>query len=392
MKLKYPIIILSLLFSVYGCSKVEYTKIDNPAYLRVFNNLNYKITLGNKDQEQPFLTMLIDPVTDASGMPLSAAITGDFLDKRDPYAPPYPSHAGSSNSYKNPEYPGKENVLVGPVLNGFDLSSWAQIPAGKHRIMFMYRPMNNTPFFSLEERLKKKVLVDTLIELGSREVYTLHILQKNYKTKETGMLLRQENFHKQALSDSMVYVNFYNMSAEGFAEAPNDKKDDNYEAGYLAKGIKDEMNIWFSSFTKDDLRNAIPGFYHRFLMTVRRNNTSAAVSPYFSFPLFADPKSNRIHTTAWQRFNLMAPGMNPENNPYNDGNSETFNDYALITCYGNGTKPAFEGASCVLPNMIVNIHSGRNNPQSFATVNTIEIVNGSAYLTTVQRKYPTPIY
>jgi hypothetical protein len=71
-----------------GCLKVEYSKIEDPAYLRVFNNLNYVQTLGSKDDKVPFLCMLINPVVDESGMPLSAGIVGDFLDQRDPYAPP----------------------------------------------------------------------------------------------------------------------------------------------------------------------------------------------------------------------------------------------------------------------------------------------------------------
>lgn len=99
--------------------------------------------------------MFINPVVDASGMPVSAEIVGDFLDQRDAYAPPYPSHIGNSTSVNNPEYPGKENVLVGPILNGFDLSSWAQVPSGKVRIMFAYRPKNTVPFFQLESHLKR---------------------------------------------------------------------------------------------------------------------------------------------------------------------------------------------------------------------------------------------
>ena len=114
-----------LLLFASGCVKVEYSKINDPAYLRVFNNLNYIQTLGSKDNKVPFFCMFINPVVDADGMPVSAEIVGDFLDQRDAYAPPYPSHVGSSISVNNPEYPGKENVLVGPILNGFDLSSWA---------------------------------------------------------------------------------------------------------------------------------------------------------------------------------------------------------------------------------------------------------------------------
>ncbi|QJB35182.1 hypothetical protein HF329_29305 [Chitinophaga oryzae] len=393
MKQTFSIIIAGLALALGSCAKIEHEKIDNPAYLRVFNNLNYTVALENKDEEQPFLTMLIDPQTDASGMPVSAAIIGDFLDQRSSYAPPYPSHIGTSNSFRNPEYPGKEDVLVGPILNGFDLSSWAQIPAGQHRVMFMYRPVSGIPFFSLEDRLKKKVLLDTVLQLDSREVYTLHILQKNFRTKENGMLLRREIFHKLSLSDSLVYVNFYNMSAEGYEAADKTKKPRNADAGMLQYGIKDEANVWMTLLTGDGLTNPVPGYNFRFLTTLRRNNTSNAVNSYFSFPLFADNAADGIRTTAWQRFSLLSPGLSPLNNPYNDNNGEVVDgNYAVISCYGNGTRASFERYICSRPNMIVNIHSGTNNPQSFATVNTIEIVNGTAYLTTVQRKYPTPIY
>ncbi|NLR64200.1 hypothetical protein HGH92_07770 [Chitinophaga varians] len=393
MKLTFPIVIAGLLAVFSSCAKIEHKKIDDPAYLRVFNNLNYTVSIENKDEEQPFLAMLIDPETDTSGMPVSAAIVGDFLDQRDGYAPPYPSHVGSSNSFKNPEYPGKESVLVGPVLNGFDLSSWAQIPSGKHRVMFMFRPVNNTPFFQLEERLKKKVLIDTVLQLDSHEVYTLHILQKNFRTKKNGMVLRQEVFHKMPLSDSMIYVNFYNMSADGFADADISLKKRIPQSGLLMFGVKDVMNVWFSLFTNDELRNPVPGYRFRYMTSLRQNNTSNVVQPYYSFPLFAANGTDGIRTTAWQRISLMVPGMNPENNPYNDqAPAEVLGNYAVISCYGNGTKPGFERDILTVPNMIVNIHSGTNNPQSFATVNTIEIVNGRAYLTTIQRKYPTPIY
>ncbi|ULT26714.1 hypothetical protein KUH03_07730 [Sphingobacterium sp. E70] len=44
------------------------------------------------------------------------------------------------------------------------------------------------------------------------------------------------------------------------------------------------------------------------------------------------------------------------------------------------------------PGLTVNVHSGTANPRTFGVVNSIEVVNGNAFLTTVQRKYPQPIY
>jgi len=386
---------IALLF-ITGCSKVEYTKIESPAYLRVFNDLNYVQTLDTKDQEIPFLTMLIDPVMDQDGMPVSTAILGDFLDQRAPYAPPYPSHIGNSTSVNNPEYPGKEDVLVAPVVNGFDLSSWAQIPSGSHRIVFMFRPKNTIPFFSLESRLKKKVLIDTTMVLDAQEVYTLHILQKDYVSKKNGILLRQENFHKLPLSDSLVYVNFYNLSAKGFWEADNvEKGGNNYVKGAVGNGIRDRMNIFYTLYRGNDAKSAVPNFTGNFLGEVKRNTGELTVNPYYSFPLFADPLSDGIHTDVWQRLDVMAPGFAPASKPYGGSDLNTDNNWAPLSFYSNGTvKPIQYGDdnSITLPNMIVNIHSGIYNPHSFATVNTIEFVNGNVYLTTVQRKYAPPIY
>lgn len=386
---------IALLF-ITGCSKVDYVKLESPAYLRVFNDLNYIQTLDTKDQEVPFLTMLIDPVMDQDGMPVSTVILGDFLDQRAPYAPPYPSHIGNSTSVNNPEYPGKEDVLIGPVLNGFDLSSWAQIPSGSHRIVFMFRPKNTVPFFSLESRLKTKVLIDTTIVLDVQEVYTLHILQKDYVSKKNGIVLRQENFHKLPLSDSLVYVNFYNMSAKGFWEADNAEKGGNsYVKGALGNGIRDRMNVFYTLYRNNDAKSPVSNFTGNYLGEIKRNTGEPTVSPYYSFPLFADPLSDKIYTNVWQRLDVMAPGFDPASKPYGIVDLDTDNNWAPISFFSNGkVDPAIpnESNNITLPNMIVNLHSGIYNPHSFATVNTIEIVNGNVYLTTIQRKYAPPIY
>lgn len=388
--------VIGLMFAT-GCSKVDYTKIEEPAYLRVFNNLNYVQTLSGKDDKVPFFCMMINPVTDASGKFTGAQIVGDYLDKRDTYAPPYPSHVGSSTSVNNPEYPGKENVLVGPILNGFDLSSWAQVPSGKVRIVFAYRPKNTIPFFQLEEALRKDILIDTTINLTSKEVYTLHLLQKDFVTKKTGVLLRQENFHKLSLSDSLVYVNFYNMSAKGFWQADASLKDQSSELGTFKDGIKDEMNIYLSLYEDQadlsHLAPTVPGFKGKYLANVKLNTSSNAVSPYVSFPLWASGKANGIITNVWQRFDFFVPGMDITNNPFFGSETETGSNWATVNCLLNGkVRLTTNVSNAYLPNLNVNIHSGVHNPKTFATVNTIEVVNGRVYLTTIQRKYAPPIY
>lgn len=390
-------LILTILMFASGCVKVEYSKINDPAYLRVFNNLNYVQTLGSKDNKVPFLCMMINPVVDPSGMPVSAEIVGDFLDQRAPYAPPYPSHIGNSTTVNNPEYPGKENVLVGPILNGFDLSSWAQVPSGKVRIIFAYRPKNTVPFFNLEANLKKDILLDTTVDLGNKEVYTLHVLQKDFVTKKTGVLLRQEIFHKLPLSDSLAYVNFYNMSSKGYWQADASLKPDNFKLASFQGGIKDDMNVFLSLLeSQENLSSAgpaVPGFKAKYFANVKLNNTTGVVNPYSSFPLWASKSANGIRTDIWQRFDFFVPGMDVTNNPFYDSDVKTGGNWASVNCLLNGQVSVSNNQNGThLPNLLVNIHSGVNNPATFATVNTIEVVNGNVYLTTIQRKYAPPVY
>lgn len=389
-----------ILLVMSGCVKVEYSKIDQPAYLRVFNNFNYGFSLDDKDKKVPFLCMLINPTFDEAGKPTGGQIIGDFLDVRDPYAPPYPSHVGSSTSVNNPEYPGKENVLVGPILNGYDLSSWAQVPSGKVRFLFLYRPKNTVPYFKLEKHLQGDVMMDTTVELGVQEVYTMHLLQKNYKTADKGVLLRKETFQKQPFSDSLVYVNFYNYSAEGFLQSDPVLKPENLRFGHFQFGIKDRMDIFLTIYPNETeaqaslsyKANALPAYKGKYLGTLDRNNTSNAVAPYYSFPLFANPADNGIHTASWQSFDFFVPGMNPANNPYGINDSHADGNWAVLDCMSNGLVSPSRSLGASQPNMMVNIHSGKYNPRSFATVNTVEVVNGAVYLTTIQRKYPAPEY
>jgi hypothetical protein len=392
--------LLLILCGMSGCTKVDYTKIEQPAYLRVFNNFNYGFTMDDKDKKVPFLCMIINPTFDANGKPTGGEVIGDFLDVRSPYAPPYPSHVGTSTSVNNPEYPGKENVLVAPVLNGYDLSSWAQVPSGKLRFLFLYRPKNNVPYFKLEEHLQGDVLLDTSFTLNHSEVYTLHLLQKDYKTRANGALLRRENFYTQSFSDSLIYVNFYNYGADGFLESDDRLKPENPKMGHFQTGIRDKMDIYLTLYPDQEWAvqnmsyrtNPIPAYRGKYLTTLVRNYNSDAPAPYLSFPLFANPADDGIRTKSWQCFDFFVPGMTPSTNIYNINDIDTDGNWAALNCLGNGLTRAARSYGAYQPNLLVNIHSGKYNPRSFATVNTVEVVNGSVYLTTIQRKYPAPEY
>ena len=398
-------------FVFYSCTEVDYREVENPAYLRVFNDLNYVVTAFAEDDQLPYLTMLIDPVFDADRIPTDAAIVSDFLDRRNSYASPYPTHSESGTSVWNPEYPGREEVLVAPVVNGFDLSSWAQIPSGKHRFVFMRRPYNDISFFELRKSLKQTVLLDTTLTLDAYEVYTLNVLQKDFETKENGVILRKENFIKQPFSDSLVYVNFYNYSAKGFWQADASYKGIiNGAPNQLEYGIQDTMKILMSlyrfpevshsySYFKEGNHNYIGNYYELYQRMLYRNTESNSVAPYLGFPLFADTASNDIVTDMLESFIFIRPDMTGWEQDINDLNmTGVTTQFARLVFCGteNDTKDIrfyFEKMTpCVFPNMIVNTHSGIYNPRSFATVNFVEVVNGEAYLTTVQRRFDPPVY
>lgn len=398
MKTTTYILFILLLTGLMSCKKVAYRKIDNPAYIRVFNNLTYNVGVSNKDEPQPFLCMLIDPVLDQDGKPGSAAIIGDFLDKRAPYASPNPAHTGLSTSRFNPEYPGKELVLTAPILNGFDLTNWAQVPSGKHRIMFISRPINEIPFFQLEKELRNNILVDTVLNLTEREVYTLHVLQQDFVTKKNMLYVREENFHKQPLSESFSYVNFYNLSAKGYFSA--DRAFKNLTGDELSIplrfGIQDNMNVYLTQIDAGNKR--IPELSYQFAGNMKRNLQDAKVSPYFSFPVLPETNDNGIATNSWQFIQFLAPGMDPTSNIMFGAPPSTFTAVSAANMNGLYAYAQFDTkrypkiSSDILPNMIINVHSGADRPRSFGVVNTIEVVNGHIYLSTVQRKYAAPTY
>jgi len=410
-----------------ACRKTEYNVIDSPAYLRVFNSLNYDISVTNKDLPPPFIAMVIDPIYDASGLITGGDILGDFLDKRAPYAPPYPDKAGSTN-YKNTEYPGSAKVLAGPILNGIDLSSWAQIKSGKHRIVFYSRPINPTPFFSLEARDRQSLLVDSTINITPGEIYTMEILQKSV-TQQTAVLpalyIRQEQFAKTPFSDSLLYVNFYNLSAEGYAAAnPNPATNgiqDYYSSTNKGRAYGDDMNIYYSLFTRDTeypyskngsslSGSLIPGYNNIRLGRLVRSQ-SAGVAPYYSIPMFAGADTTgRIISRQWELFTILAPQIAPIYGPVTVGSDGAFADanpnFGAIGCGnisndGKGVEDAifqlprigFQTkilASNWLPNLIKYTASGKYQQRSFATISTIEIINNQVYLMSVQRSYPAP--
>lgn len=374
-----------------GCRKTDFATLESPAYLRVFNCLDYKINLGNKDAPQPYLVMLIDPVLDVNGIPESAAITGDFLDKRDTWARPYPDAVNTTVWQK--EYPGSLKVLAAPILNGYDLSSWAQVPSGKHRLIFRTRPNSTIPFFQLEKNLRGISLIDTTIDLQTREVYSLHVLQQDMLTNRPGLYLRNETFVKQPLSDSLVYVNFYNLSADGFFEYATTHINTNELPN---KTLSDQMNVYYSLTRYSGGQSVpIPGFKGLPMGPVVRS-LDPHVNPYYNFPLFADTSVSKVFTgNISQFFTFFATGFSPENLTFAANLEPGVYSGLQLGDYGpqgESYNNPFSIRADLRTGLIISIHSGKDNPRSFATVNSIEYINGQFYLTTIQRKFDPPIY
>jgi hypothetical protein len=256
-----------------GCYKYKQAQpLSNPAYLRVFNSIPYDVSALNA-QSAPFLCFLMDPVFDASGAPSGGTIVGDWLQVRELYSMSYPLDAGTalnagngqySNNTGNPtisyvtnanyEYPGKVHVATAPPMNGLDLSAWAQVPSGKHRLMFVTRPQNNTAFGQLASPLRSKVLIDTTVNLTAGDVYTLDALETNLDSGSYGAYLRDEQFVHQQFDPGRMYTAFYNLSGSPSFLTTNP----NYPDYYF---LSDTLAIYYTyNIFDDNYSDPYPGY------------------------------------------------------------------------------------------------------------------------------------
>jgi hypothetical protein len=395
------VIVTSVIAVLSGCRKSEYNKVDNPAYLRVFNAIDYAIDISTKGKPVPFLTMVVDPQTDKTGLVTGGSIIGDFLDVRSRYAPPASNAAGTS--YKNTEYPGKLKVPVAPIINGFDLSGWAQVPSGRHRFVFYTRPLTDVPFFSLSEKERKEqtVIADTVLELTAGEVYTMNVLEKDVFSSQlsTQVYLRRELFTRLQFADSLLYLNIYNLSAEGYAEAHPERSE---WIGYdkaTGQAIANTVNVSYSIFT-DDVPypytmvnnepprmgyNPVPGYTDIALQSLERSQ-EPVVAPYRTVPMFAGKDtSGGIISRQWMTLNLASTG----------GGSTGSTAISLTNESDEGRRQVWNGGifhapGFLFPNLIRQAASGPYLQRSFATVSTLEFINKQIYLTSIQRTYEPP--
>lgn len=403
------LISLVLLLGATGCRKSIYNKVDNPSYLRVFNTLSYEVDLSTKGKKVPFLTMIIDPQISKDGVVTGGSVIGDFLDVRKPYAAPSSNAAGTD--YKNTEFPGKLKIPVAPVMNGFDLSGWAQVPAGRHRFVFYVRPITPVPFLMLPEtdRMADALIADTTLETSAGEVYTMNLLEKDVTSPQLSTLvyLRHEIFTSIPFADSLLYVNFYNLSAKGYAQA-HPEISRNIIGTNTATGcaIADNVNLYYYLYTPDvpypyTLENnqtpaigfdAIPGYNNVPLQNLQWSHTPM-VAPYHAVPLFAGKDtSNGIMSRQWMELKVVPPGGQGQGGPSPaNGITVSFtneSDEGRIQIWNGGLSHA---KGFLLPNLVRQAASGSYLQRSFATISSVEFINKKIYLTSIQRIYEPPL-
>ncbi|MGN7722108.1 hypothetical protein [Chitinophaga sp. 22620] len=399
-----------------GCMKYEEAPlVESPAYIRVFNNLP---KIGNAlyaGQATPFLTMLIDPETDGQGLPNNAGIVGDFLATRQLFSLSYPINAANSDISgsvlsgrggasaslypSNFEYPGNAHVLTAPAINGFDLSAWAQIPSGKHRIMFIVRPQNNTPFKNLSALIRGNILIDTTVELAHGEVYTMHVLARDLDEAKYGLYVRKESFVHETFDENKIYAGFVNLSG---------KQPKAIGAGY-GFVYPDRPAIYCTYYmpavspnTNSIQLNTLKGFDKTYFTTLRQNMDTAI--HFLELPMLPRDSfflQKVIREYAPERAIIEGGPLNPSGrgvgtlpsfafhfadaaNPtrwitlFSAANPRTFNNY----------DPVNSGATNFTPNLNLIVNSNNVN-NLYSTLNIMEIVYDRVYLMQIQRGFNT---
>lgn len=274
-----------------ACSKYAMrSDIKGAAYLRVFNDIPFSLNLTTKTDVVPFFTLLIDPTFDKNGVPAGGQVIGDYLGSRLRFNPstainegnPLGTPLDTSIRYNiNYEYPGNAHVLAAPSINGLDLSAWAQVTSGKHRVLFVARPENDIDFPLLSDTIRHSIVIDTTIDLKEGEVYTMEAVLQDVDAVKYGVYLRQETFIHQTFGPGKNYVTFYNLSGKNSFLSSN-------SISPTSQYFYDTMNVSYTYYNP-----AIPGGYifpppipqfnNIYLMTLQGRMTTTA--PYLPLPV-----------------------------------------------------------------------------------------------------------
>lgn len=394
------------MFCLTACSKYSEGPSSiggNPAYLRVFNVIPYTQTPLNSSGTVPFFTFLFDPKFDKSGASDTGAIVCDWLGTRQVYTTSYPLTEGDGLGASldtfvthniNYEYPGSAHVLAAPTINGYDLSAWAQVPSGKHRVQFIARPENNTPFDSLSSTIRSAVIIDTTIDLQPGEVYTLEAVSTDEDNNRYGAYLRQEQFTHQNFSDTNLYAAFYNLSGKKSIIQQN-----NFPDSFTVSGTFRILDDVYYNSTGTTNYFTVPGWSYTYLTTLTQH--FAASASFIPMPLLPESyyfdNQGVFRTYGTYVTNSFGFGTLP---------SQSF----FFTALGNPAAAAIHEVDCIadpatinnlplyetlilpysghywqqpLPNM--NLFSTvTGTPQVHPSVVLFEVVYGAVYMTRIQ--------
>lgn len=345
---KMNMLLLCALLAV-ACKKyAPAPDISGAAYLRIFNDIPFTLTLANKEQVVPFFTVIIDPDINAAGVPTGGKVVGDYLGSRQPFNTSTSSNEGNALGTSldttikyniNYEYPGNAHVLTAPSINGLDLSAWAQVSSGKHRVLFITRPKNYIDYAFLSDTIKKKIVIDTTIDLQEGEVYTMEAVLQDVDAVKYGIYLRQENFTHQAFDANKNYVSFYNLSGKKsvLASLPISPS-----SGYFY----DTMSVYYTYYT------VTPGF-----ITSPGNTTTPYSSP---IPAYSGLALTTLDTRMPGSASWYPLPVLPLSYFYDlQGNLRTYNDVGGVS----GTMPYFVFSFLALGNNVVD-GSGTNQQYS----------------------------
>lgn len=388
-----------------SCKKYEeLAPLHQPAYLRVFNDLNYVLGPANSSLPSTEITFLFDPVLDKTGIPVGASIVGDYITLRQLFAASYPANAGNIGVTKQPEWPGSVTTLTAPTINGLDLSSWAQVPSGKHRIMLMGRPQVDTPFLNLPASGRTTVIADTTVDLVAGEVYTLEAVLYDVAANITGAYMRHENFTRTTFTTRNNYLSFYDLTARNLN--PNNVITYYYDvhgnlASVSATPFFAPMNLYYTVFTPVCANTSASGaisyscafitptanqVYFRTL-----NRSFEADAPYDSIPL--PPLSQFLNPdgtfTALTNRPWVSVGVHEA-----AGASGSINFGVDSLAWASHAPEYFvnvENPGYIFPNGLTLATSDGREISIYPSVNIIEIINNNPYLIQLHRTFDAPI-
>lgn len=386
---------LLVLVLAAGCRKyADNPSIPNAAYIRVFNDIPDLQSPYNIGGVHPFFTFLLDPVQDAAGTVSDASVVGDFLATRQPFSVSYSMNentsptAGNAIYPHNYDYPGNEHVLTAPVINGFNLSAWAQITSGKHRVVMLARPSVNTGFTLLPEKARQQnnIVIDTTLDFTAGEVYTLEAVQKDFAINKYGLYVRKEDFIHRTFYSDKVYATFYNLSA-AHPEITNPNA--------LTGTDTVTISYTYSTFryTSADLYNNLPqgsfvpvtGYDQQYFTTLY---AFADSSQYLTLPQLPD---SNFYTPR----NVFGTFGKPDGNASNPGTLPTFQfsaNASVFYCYRNpDSTNIYQGSgSTGLLASVYQFSTVNNKVNISTTVNFFEFINGQVYMMQLQRAAGNP--